>query len=161
MDMKRLTSGFKEQAKIETVVTLYSRNCMVWVQSVAGRNWSPSWAKIRNHREAQPCKFNGLKSWSVLWRHFKTVIEHSYWTLCKIVTWVQPWELVAHIPHGVPTGMLYKHVTEILENCYGDHHLKAAFHSQLKRRTQFVGGFLQEPLTTWLTAPTLDYPNTY
>jgi hypothetical protein len=39
---------------------------------------------------------------------------------------------------------MYKQVTEILENCYGDHHLEAAFHSQLKRRTQFVGEFLQE-----------------
>jgi hypothetical protein len=52
-------------------------------------------------------------------------------------------EPTAHILHGVPTGATYEEVTEVLENCYGDHHLEAAFHSQLKR-TPLIRESLQE-----------------
>jgi hypothetical protein len=50
----------------------------------------------------------------------------------------------AHILHGVPTRVTYNDVTEVLENSYSDHHLEAAFISQLKRRNQLVGVSLEE-----------------
>jgi hypothetical protein len=59
--------------------------------------------------------------------------------------------------------MMYKYVTKALENCYIDHHLEAAFHSQLKRGTQLTGESLEEftpPLTRWLNMLTVNYPNT-
>jgi hypothetical protein len=53
-------------------------------------------------------------------------------------------EPAAPILHNVPTGATYGEATEGLENCYGDHHLEAAFHSQLKRKTQLIRETLQE-----------------
>jgi hypothetical protein len=38
----------------------------------------------------------------------------------------------------------YKDITEALENGYNDHHLEAAFNSQLKRRIQVTGESLEE-----------------
>jgi hypothetical protein len=29
---------------------------------------------------------------------------------------------------------MYKEITAVLKNCYGDHHLEEAFHAQLRRR---------------------------
>jgi hypothetical protein len=37
-------------------------------------------------------------------------------------------EPAIHILCGIPTAATYEEVTEALENCYGDHHLEAAFH---------------------------------
>jgi hypothetical protein len=53
-------------------------------------------------------------------------------------------EPAAHILYGVPAGVTYEVVTEMLENHYGDYHLQAAFHSELKRRTHLVKESLQE-----------------
>jgi hypothetical protein len=44
--------------------------------------------------------------------------------------------------------MMYKEVTEVLEDCYGDHYLEAVFHSQLKRRALTGGESLQESAAT-------------
>jgi hypothetical protein len=41
-------------------------------------------------------------------------------------------EPAAHNLHGVPMGVTNDKVSEALENRYGDHHLEAAFYSQLK-----------------------------
>jgi hypothetical protein len=43
---------------------------------------------------------------------------------------------------------MYKEVTEVLENCYGDHYLEAVFHSQLKRRALIGSESLQESAAT-------------
>jgi hypothetical protein len=45
--------------------------------------------------------------------------------------------------HSVRTGEKHNEVTEALENCYGDHHLEAVFHSQLKG-PQLIRESLQE-----------------
>jgi hypothetical protein len=50
----------------------------------------------------------------------------------------------AHILHASLTRVMYKEVTEALQNCHSDHHLAAVFHSQLKRRTQLSRESLQE-----------------
>jgi hypothetical protein len=67
--------------------------------------------------------------------------EHNYWTPHERASYAITAlnELATHILHGVPTGATYEEVIEVLQNCYGDHHLEAAFYSELKRRTQFVG----------------------
>jgi hypothetical protein len=92
------------------------------------------------------------------------MVEHNYWTLREKATYLITAlnEPTAHILHGVPAGVTYEEVAEVLVNRYGDHHLEAAFHSQLKRRTQLAGESLRSlspPSTTWLTAPTLKYLN--
>jgi hypothetical protein len=43
---------------------------------------------------------------------------------------------------------MYENINEALENHYGDNHMEAVFHSQLKRRTQLV----REPLQEFATA---------
>jgi hypothetical protein len=96
-------------------------------------------------------------------QQFEIIAEHNYWTPCKKATYLIATlnELAAHIIHGVPTGATYEEVTEALKNRYGNH-LEAAFHPQLKRRTQLVGESLQSlppSLTTWLTMPTLNFPS--
>jgi hypothetical protein len=48
-------------------------------------------------------------------------------------------EAVAHVLHVISTGATYDEVTEVLETYYGDHHLEAGFHSQLKRGIQLIG----------------------
>jgi hypothetical protein len=53
-----------------------------------------------------------------------------------------------HILHGILTRVTYNNVIEFLENSYSDHHLEAAFNSQLKRRNQLVGESLEEFATT-------------
>jgi hypothetical protein len=53
-------------------------------------------------------------------------------------------ELATHILHGVSTGATYKEVSPVLEKPYGDHHLEASIHAQLKRRTQHTKECLQE-----------------
>jgi hypothetical protein len=95
---------------------------------------------------AQPTKFDGSKSWAVFQRHFVTVVDHNYWTPNEKASYMIAIlnEPAAYILHGVPTGATYVEVTEALGNRYSDHHLKAAFHSQLKRKTQFISKFLQE-----------------
>jgi hypothetical protein len=69
----------------------------------------------------------------------------------------------SHILHGIPTGVTYEEITGALENCYGDNHLEALFHSQVNKRTQLVLESLLSlslPSATWFTAPTLNYVNT-
>jgi hypothetical protein len=54
-------------------------------------------------------------------------------------------------------------ITELLENRYGDYHVEQAFRAQRKRRTQRSGESLKEftaVMTTCLTVPTWNYPNT-
>jgi hypothetical protein len=75
----------------------------------------------------------------------KTVAGPNYWTpresaKYQIVAMNEP---AIHIPHGVPTEVMYKEATGALEIRYGDHQLEKPFHSQLKR-TQFIGESLQE-----------------
>jgi hypothetical protein len=87
---------------------------------------------------AQPTKSDESKSWVDFQRHFMTVMEHNYWTLNEKASYLiaklkEPAELILH---GVPTGATYVKVTEALGNRYSDHHLKAAFYSKLKRKTQ-------------------------
>jgi hypothetical protein len=59
------------------------------------------------------------------------VAEYNYWTPSKKATYMIAVlnEPAAHVLHDIPTGATYKHITEMLENRYGDHHLEAAFHS--------------------------------
>jgi hypothetical protein len=54
-------------------------------------------------------------------------------------------ESAAQILHVISTGATYEEVTEVLETHYGDHHLEAAFHFQLKRRIQLVGKSQKDP----------------
>jgi hypothetical protein len=60
----------------------------------------------------------------------KTAAKHNYWMSHKKATYPSNVlnELPAHILHGIPTGAMYKEVTERHEN-YNDDHLEAAFHS--------------------------------
>jgi hypothetical protein len=53
-------------------------------------------------------------------------------------------EPATHILHDIPTGATDIEVGAVLEKCYGDNHLKAAIHAQLKRRTQHIKQSLQE-----------------
>jgi hypothetical protein len=45
--------------------------------------------------------------------------------------------------YGVPKGATCEETLESLEDCFGDQHLVAAYRSQLKTRTQDVGGTLK------------------
>jgi hypothetical protein len=74
-------------------------------------------------------------------RQFETVAKHNYWTPPEKATY-----LIAGYPHSTwrPYWSDVRRETEALDNRYSDHHLEAAFHSQLKRRTQLVGESLQE-----------------
>jgi hypothetical protein len=104
---------------------------------------------MNRRRAAQPTKFEGPTSWAVFRQQFETVEEHSYRTPREKATYpIAAFnELTVHILHGIPTGATYKKFVEGLENQYGDHLLEAAFHSQLKRRIQFVGESLLEIAT--------------
>jgi hypothetical protein len=88
----------------------------------------------------QPSKSYGSMSRVMFRQQFKTAVEpresHTHITALSVPA--------AHILHGIPTRAMYKRVTEVLENCYSDHHLKAAFHSKLKRRALIGGESLQE-----------------
>jgi hypothetical protein len=59
------------------------------------------------------------------------VAENNYWMPHKKATYLINAlnELPTHILHSIPTGVMYKEVTERHENHYNDHHLEAAFHS--------------------------------
>jgi hypothetical protein len=46
--------------------------------------------------------------------------------------------------HGAPKGATYEETLEVLEDRFGDWHLSAAYHSQVKTKTQGVRDFLQE-----------------
>jgi hypothetical protein len=80
----------------------------------------------------------------VFGRQFEIMAEHNDWTPPeKSAHLIAALNMLAvHILCGLPTGATYKEVTEALENRYGDHHLEAVFHLQLKR-TQLVGESLQ------------------
>lgn len=49
-----------------------------------------------------------------------------------------------HILRSVPTGVKYKEVTAVLENCCGDCYLVETFRTQPRRRVQHAGESLQE-----------------
>jgi hypothetical protein len=95
---------------------------------------------------AQPTKIDGSKPWAVFQWHFMTVVQHNYWMPNEKASYLiaDLNEPAAHILHGIPTGAMYVQVTEALGNRYSDRHLKAAFHSQLRRKTHYVEEFLQE-----------------
>jgi hypothetical protein len=79
-------------------------------------------------------------------RQLKTVVEHNGWTPADKTTYLIAAlnEPTANILHSVPTGTTYEEVTEVLKNCYSDHHLAEAFHAQLRRSVQHTGDSLQE-----------------
>jgi hypothetical protein len=79
-------------------------------------------------------------------QQFKTMVEQNYWMSHNKATYLITTfnELAIYIIHDTPTETMYKDVTEVLEDRFGDHHLHAAFHSQLKRRTQLIKKSLQE-----------------
>jgi hypothetical protein len=52
------------------------------------------------------------------------------------------------VAHGIPKGETYEEALQALEDCFGDQHFAAAYRSQLKARTQWVGESWQEFATT-------------
>jgi hypothetical protein len=71
----------------------------------------------------------------------EAVVEHYKLPLCikamHLPTTLQGW--ASDIPHGVHEGAIYEETAGALEDQFGDQHLVAAYHSQLKTRTQLTG----------------------
>jgi hypothetical protein len=83
-----------------------------------------------------PHKFHGSTPWAVFQLQFETVAEHKDWVPLKkathlIATLNEP---AAHILHVVPTGAMYREVTEVLASHCSYHHFEEVFHPWLKRR---------------------------
>jgi BMFP domain-containing protein YqiC len=94
-------------------------------------------------------KFDESTSWAVLCLQFEAVARHYKWAHCVKAT-----RLVAALQgeasdvlHGVPERAMYEETVEALEDRFGYHHMAAAYHSQLKARTQDDGESPQESAT--------------
>lgn len=58
----------------------------------------------------------------------------------------------ANVPHDIPTEATYEEIIGVLENHSVGHNLAAAYHTQLKARTQLVG-ITVKPLGATLVIP--------
>jgi hypothetical protein len=83
-------------------------------------------------------------------RQFETVAEHNCWTpqekSTNLITVLEGWS--SDVLHGVLKGATYEETLEDLEDRFGDHNFTSGFRRQLKTRSQGVGEFLQEFVTT-------------
>jgi hypothetical protein len=88
-------------------------------------------------------------SWAVFWPQFKTVAVYNCWTHLEkstyLITTLQG--QATDMLHRVPKGVTYEETLETLEDRFRDQHLAAAYHSQLKRRTQGFRESLEEFVT--------------
>jgi hypothetical protein len=68
------------------------------------------------------------------------VARHYKWALCvkamHLLAAVQGW---AYVLLEVPKEAVYDETFKVLEDCFGDQHLAAAYHSELKTRIQLIG----------------------
>jgi hypothetical protein len=74
-------------------------------------------------------------------REFETVAGHYKWTPCVKVTHLLAalQGRASDVLHGVPEEAKHEESIEAFEDRFGDQRLAAAYHSQLKIRTQRVG----------------------
>jgi hypothetical protein len=94
----------------------------------------------------QPPKFDGNISWAVFRRQFENAAEHNCWTHQEKFTYL----IIAlkgratNVLQDIPTSATYEDILQALKDSFGDLHFAAAYHSQLKIRTQRAGQSLQE-----------------
>jgi hypothetical protein len=94
---------------------------------------------------AKPSKFDRTTSWDVFQSQLKTVGEHNCWTHLEKYTYLITalHGQVTDILHRVLKGATNEETLQTLEEHFGDQHLDAAHHCQLKMRTQGVRESLQ------------------
>jgi hypothetical protein len=113
------------------------------VRAVAERGNRPTGACAS---AAQPPKFDGTTSWEVFQRQFETVAEHNCWMhrekLTYLITALKG--RAADVLHTIPTSATYEETLQALEDRFREQHFAAAYHSQLKTRTQRAGESVQE-----------------
>jgi hypothetical protein len=82
-------------------------------------------------------------------RQFETVAEHNCWTRQEkstyLITTLQG--RATDVLHGIPKGRIFEETLEVLQDCFGDQYLAAAYLSHLISKTHGVGESLQEVTT--------------
>jgi hypothetical protein len=86
----------------------------------------------------KPPRYNRSTFWAMFHHQIKTMTVHNKWAPPEIATHLLSvlQKQAANILHGVAIEATYKEIIEALESYYRDHHLAAAYHSQLKAWTQ-------------------------
>jgi hypothetical protein len=109
----------------------------------------------------QPPTFNGSSTWSVFGRQLETVAEHNQWSdkekSTYLITTLKG--RAAGVLPGIPTYTTYKDTLQALEDRFGDQHFAAAYHCQLRTRTQKPGESLQDFATAIELLARRTYPN--
>ncbi|XP_033609725.1 uncharacterized protein LOC117282787 [Cryptotermes secundus] len=110
---------------------------------------------------AQPPTFYGNSTWSVFRRQFETVAEHNQWTdkekSTYLITALKG--RAAEILPGIPANTTYEETLQALEDRFGDQHFAAAYHCQLRTRTQKPTESLQDFATAIELLALRAYPN--
>jgi hypothetical protein len=79
-------------------------------------------------------------------RQFETVAEHNQWSdkekSTYLITALKG--RAAEVLPGIPTNTTYEDTLQALEDGFGDQHFAAAYHCQLRTRTQKPGESLQD-----------------
>jgi hypothetical protein len=77
---------------------------------------------------------------------FETIVEHNHWLPQEKSTYLITAlkGQAADVLYGIPTNTTYEETLQALQDRIEDQHFAAAFHSQLKTRTQRAGESLQE-----------------